>query len=136
MFLKVDMDLSKVEFQVRDGQLWSKQDPYRNWVPEGQDPDEMENEDKPQALKELDILGTCAVCTAKNTLLVFHGTRINVLEIGPRKDMQYLSSIELPSGKNFLSQPSLFAIDKRYIALQFLSSADTVQMLAINLQTG
>ena len=47
MFLKVDMDLSRGDYQARKGQLWSKQDPYRRRAAADGD-EEAKEEEQPE----------------------------------------------------------------------------------------
>ena len=94
MFLKVDMDLSRVEYQARNGQLWSKQDPYRR-RPAGDEEAKEGEEPEVPVPTNVELLGTSLLRTSSETLLPFNVTHVNILAIHPRRDMTYIARIEL-----------------------------------------
>ena len=52
----------------------------------------------PQDLKDMNynILGMCVLCNNKNQVLVYHGRKVHIIDIHPRKNMRYISSIDMP----------------------------------------
>ena len=82
------------------------------------------------------ILGMCVLCNNKNQVLVYHGRKVHIIDIHPRKNMRYISSIDMPQNQRFINLPNLIRIDRQIIALQSISDTVTADLMLVNLGTG
>ena len=136
-FIKVDFNLNKYEYQARNGQLWSRQNPYRPEAPSEDEEALQEHEAKlAEAQRDIDILGTSFICTSNYQVLSLNGDCVRILAIGSRENMAYITRVAFPNANSSLIQPRLGMLGVGAVQITLQPSQESVSLFVYNLDDG